>query len=147
MYLSAAPQCPRPDENIPLSSMQSAIDFVLVQFYNNPSCSLKAGSAFLDSVSAWSSDINSTTAADDDESFTDIGNGVSSPRLFIGTPSFYAAGEDAYEPAADLASLFKEVRELGLGNLGGGSLWNAEWGEENKADGKSFVSVFKEDLE
>ncbi|KKY22805.1 putative glycoside hydrolase family 18 protein [Phaeomoniella chlamydospora] len=148
MYLSAAPQCPRPDANIPLASMQSSLDFIWVQFYNNPSCGLKAGTAFLDSVTAWSDDINSTTAAADGESFTKIDNGVSSPRLYIGAPAFYEAGKDAYTPAADLADLFDEVRDLGLANLGGGMLWNAEWGEENKdSQGRSYVSVFKEDLE
>jgi hypothetical protein len=39
-YLSAALQCPRPDIHIPLASMQSSIDFIWIQFYNNPSCNL-----------------------------------------------------------------------------------------------------------
>lgn len=38
-YLSAAPQCPIPDESIPLGALQQA-DFVWVQFYNNPSCNI-----------------------------------------------------------------------------------------------------------
>lgn len=148
MFLSAAPQCPRPDANIPLTSMQSSLDFIFVQFYNNPSCDLKAGTAFLDSVTAWSGDINTTTASAAGESFQNIGNGVTSPRLYVGAPSFYEAGPDAYTPAADLAGVFESVRGLGLGNLGGGMLWNAEWAEENKdSSGNSFASGFKTDLE
>ncbi|KAI4145695.1 MAG: hypothetical protein L6R39_003732, partial [Caloplaca ligustica] len=38
-YISAAPQCPRPDASIPLDAMQQ-MDFVFVQFYNNGDCNI-----------------------------------------------------------------------------------------------------------
>jgi len=47
-YISAAPQCPRPDASIPEVLMKTA-DFVWVQFYNNPSCDLDSGLGFLES--------------------------------------------------------------------------------------------------
>lgn len=143
MYLSAAPQCPRPTASIPLTSLQSSLDFIFVQFYNNPSCNINAGQGFLGSVSAWSSDISSGGG-----SFDNIGNGVTSPRLFIGAPAWSGASAGAYTSAADLAPILADVRALGLDNLGGGMLWNGEYGEENvDSNGNSFVSVFKADLQ
>lgn len=38
-YISAAPQCVRPDASIPLDAMQ-AMDFIWVQFYNNDDCNI-----------------------------------------------------------------------------------------------------------
>ena len=123
--------------------MQTSLDFIFVQFYNNPSCNINTGNTFLDSLSSWSSNISSTSGS----TFQAINNGVTSPRLFIGAPSFPAASEDAYISATDLAPVFEQVRTLGLANLGGGMLWNAEWGEKNiDSNGESFVSVFKQDL-
>lgn len=43
-YLSAAPQCPYPDQNnqdVLLGSNAVALDFVMVQFYNNPKCDIR----------------------------------------------------------------------------------------------------------
>ena len=52
-YLSSAPQCPFPDASNP-TDMLLTLDFVFVQFYNNPSCEI--GSAgFETSVGQWSS--------------------------------------------------------------------------------------------
>lgn len=56
-YLSAAPQCPRPDQSIPMPQIIPDLDWVFVQFYNNPSCNLNAGTGFLNSLRAWSQDL------------------------------------------------------------------------------------------
>ncbi|KAI1762776.1 glycoside hydrolase family 18 protein [Hypoxylon sp. FL1150] len=43
-YLSAAPQCPYPDQNnkdIMLGNNAVSFDFVMVQFYNNPTCDVR----------------------------------------------------------------------------------------------------------
>ena len=126
--------------------MQSTLDFIFVQFYNNDGCDLRAGQAFLDSVLSWSSDLTQTTAGGG--SFVNIGNGVSSPRLYIGAPSFEEAGPHAYTDPSDFGPLIQSVRELGLENLGGGMLWNGEWGLENKDEsGTSFVTEFKRAFE
>ncbi|KAL8777726.1 MAG: hypothetical protein Q9213_007741, partial [Squamulea squamosa] len=68
-YISAAPQCPRPDASIPLSSMQT-MDFVFVQFYNNGDCNI-GQPGFAASLKAWSQDLSAN------------GKG---PKLFVGAP-------------------------------------------------------------
>ncbi|KPI42488.1 Endochitinase 3 [Cyphellophora attinorum] len=55
--LSAAPQCPRPDQSLPIAQMLGVLDYVWVQFFNNPSCNVNAGSGFLASLQAWSNDL------------------------------------------------------------------------------------------
>ncbi|KAL9046243.1 MAG: hypothetical protein Q9214_000870, partial [Letrouitia sp. 1 TL-2023] len=68
-YISAAPQCPRPDASIPLDAMQQ-MDFVFVQFYNNGDCNV-GQPGFEASLKAWSGDLAAKGAG---------------PKLFIGAP-------------------------------------------------------------
>ncbi|KAL8654482.1 MAG: hypothetical protein Q9226_003414, partial [Calogaya cf. arnoldii] len=68
-YISAAPQCPRPDASIPLEAMQS-MDFVFVQFYNNGDCNI-GQPGFAASLKAWSQDLSAK------------GDG---PKLYVGAP-------------------------------------------------------------
>ena len=68
-YISAAPQCPRPDASIPLDAMQT-MDFVFVQFYNNGDCNV-GQPGFEASFKAWSSDLSAKGAG---------------PKLYIGAP-------------------------------------------------------------
>ncbi|MBC7854174.1 MAG: hypothetical protein IAF94_12135, partial [Pirellulaceae bacterium] len=73
-YLSAAPQCPRPDESIPLAAMQT-MDFVWVQFYNNGAANCNVGQpGFLASFRAWSADLGAR------------------PKLYLGALASAASG-------------------------------------------------------
>jgi chitinase len=130
-FLSAAPQCPRPDASIPLSSMQTSLDFVWVQFYNNPSCNLASGASFLSSLAAWSGDLAADTA-----DFINTGNGVSSPRLYMGVPAWPGAGS-GYVDANGLRSLLHSVHGAHA-NFGGVMFWDGAFGEESAgSDGSS----------
>ena len=40
-YLTAAPQCPFPDQNVGKILNNVSLDAVFVQFYNNPQCGLR----------------------------------------------------------------------------------------------------------
>lgn len=73
-YVSAAPQCPRPDASIPLDAMQS-MDFIFVQFYNNPPCGL-GSSGFIERFQAWSKDLSVPDRADVHRSAGLPGTGV-----------------------------------------------------------------------
>ncbi|KAI6886189.1 glycoside hydrolase, partial [Hortaea werneckii] len=78
-YISAAPQCPIPDESIPLEAMRQ-VDFVWVQFYNNPSCNLNS-TGFEKSVQNWAVQLaNGTTSTNT----TAAGKG---PKMYIGAPA------------------------------------------------------------
>ena len=103
-FISAAPQCPRPDASIPLDAMKN-MDFIFVQFYNNPSCNV--GSAgFIDSLKAWSGDLGS------------------GPKLYVGMPGCSECAGSGYLDTGSMASTLASAKSAGLSNLGGVSLWD-----------------------
>lgn len=110
-YLSGAPQCIRPDASIPLDAMRQ-MDFVWVQFYNNPSCN-HGSTGFADSVKAWSDDLAGTNA-----------------KLYIGAIGDVSQGS-GYLDANTLAQEVAQVKAMGLDNLGGYALWDASFAMEN----------------
>ncbi|KAF7512573.1 hypothetical protein GJ744_000834 [Endocarpon pusillum] len=154
-YLSAAPQCPRPDASIPLSSMRTAIDFIFVQFYNNPSCNLNSP-GFLATLQAWSDDLCATNLSSSYSSgFIDVGNGVTSPRIYVGAPAFPAAGS-GWVGGQQFSELMEGVKEVGLGNLGGVMFWDGAYGVLSARDdgvygrsgvGESYMGLVKDALE
>ncbi|KAK3701630.1 hypothetical protein LTR37_015381 [Vermiconidia calcicola] len=114
-YLSAAPQCPMPEESIPVGAMMEA-DFVFVQFYNNPICNLDSA-GFRGSFAAWSSHLSTMCKT------TSPGR----PRLYIGAPAWQGAGS-GYVPGSALSSPVGLARDLQadlyVHNLGGMMLWD-----------------------
>jgi chitinase len=42
-WISAAPQCYLPDANLGTTLQKASVDFIFIQFYNNPSCSARTG--------------------------------------------------------------------------------------------------------
>lgn len=115
-YLSAAPQCPIPDESIPLGAMTQA-DFVWVQFYNNPSCNLDSD-GFQASFAAWSANLSASNTT------------PGRPRLYIGAGAFEGAGS-GYVEGDGLAVPISMARELYVDNLGGIMLWDGSEALEN----------------
>lgn len=157
-YLSAAPQCPRPDQSIPLASMQTQIDFVWPQFYNNPSCNLDSD-GFIPSLQGWASDLlgnqQSSFGGIPTGGFVDIGNGVTSPRLLIGAPAFANAGSGFVE-GVQFEELVAQVKGTNLGGpfnesspLGGFMFWDGAYGEESAnvdGVGVSYMQIVKDVL-
>jgi len=156
-YLSAAPQCPRPDASIPVPELLDYVDFFGVQFYNNPACQLNAGQGFLDSLQAWSGDLEGSTGSSKRStssgersprdhqfdpssrrrtrakrtgsgSFLTTNNGITSPRLLIGTPAFPGAG-GGYVNVSTYESILEEVKALELPNLAGAMFWDGAYEE------------------
>lgn len=122
--------------------MQTTLDFVWVQFYNNPSCNLASGTPFLDSLSAWSSDLAANAT-----NFVNTGNGVSSPRLYMGAPAWPGAGS-GYVNANTFQSLLQSV-DGAHANFGGVMFWDGAFGEESaETDGsnETFMQVVKDTL-
>lgn len=79
-------------------------------------------------------------------SFQSVGNGVSSPRLYIGAPAFQGGGS-GYLPGAQFAGVIGKARGLGLGNFGGVMLWDGSEGELNKdTGGNSYMADVKQAL-
>ncbi|KAK0344077.1 hypothetical protein LTR94_015795 [Friedmanniomyces endolithicus] len=114
-YISAAPQCPIPDQSTPLQLLHQA-DFVFVQFYNNPSCNINSP-GFQASVQAWSKLLANSTAEH-------------KPRLYIGAGAAEAAGS-GYVVGKKLRDHTDEVRSAQVKNLGGVMLWDGTMAMEN----------------
>lgn len=130
-YISAAPQCPRPDASIPLDAMQT-MDFVFVQFYNNAAANCDVGQpGFLDSLKAWSSDLSAKGAG---------------PKLYVGAPACSdCAGAGYLDPGA-ITSVISSIKTAGLSNLGGIMLWDGSEAMANKAGGGDFTTAVKSAL-
>jgi chitinase len=157
-YLSAAPQCPRPDQNIPWQSLQTQIDFVWPQFYNNPACDLNSN-GFIPNLQAWASDLEGTQQSDFGNlslgGFMDIGNGVSSPRVLVGSPAFSNTGSGFVEGPA-FEQIVAQVKGANLGGqsneaspLGGFMFWDGAYGEESASvdeAGVSYMQIVKDIL-
>ena len=131
-YIGAAPQCPIPDESIPLNAMQ-AMDFVWVQFYNNGPCNV-GNTTFLDSVSKWSKQLSSD------------GTSGTGPKLLIGAPACQACGPNGYLPPSTLPGNITAVKGLGLKNFGGMMLWGGAEALFNTVGGKNYMQLVKEAL-
>ncbi|KAG8533670.1 uncharacterized protein KY384_001411 [Bacidia gigantensis] len=108
-FISAAPQCPIPDQSIPLDAMH-LMDFVWVQFYNNPECLLGSGANFTVSFHKWSADLSKNGT-------------IKGPQLYIGAPACpvpKCSGSGYVEPAK-LTTTVQAVKHAK--NFGGIMLW------------------------
>ncbi|KAL8713313.1 MAG: hypothetical protein Q9220_002512 [cf. Caloplaca sp. 1 TL-2023] len=128
-YISAAPQCPRPDASIPLTAMQ-AMDFVFVQFYNNGNCNI-GQPGFAASLKAWSQDLAAANG------------GKGGPRLYIGAPGCSACAGSGYLGGDAMKGVVESAKQAGLANLGGVMLWDGPEGKANVEGGSDYLSLVK----
>ena len=136
--------------------MRTAIDFIFIQFYNNPSCNLNSP-GFLAALQDWSDDLslsptNNTDNNDPSSTFIDTYNGVNSPRLYVGAPAFPAAGS-GWVGGEEFSSLVAQVKGLRLPNLGGVMFWDGAYGVLSKSQdgaygrtgvGRSYMGLVKD---
>ncbi|KAL8675205.1 MAG: hypothetical protein Q9168_000458 [Polycauliona sp. 1 TL-2023] len=125
-YISAAPQCPRPDASIPLEAMQS-MDFVFVQFYNNGDCNI-GQPGFAASLKAWSQDLSAKGAG---------------PKLYVGAPGCAACAGSGYLGAEQMKGAIQGAMAAGLSNFGGVMLWDGPEGKANVQGGQDYLAVVK----
>ncbi|KAM3528506.1 hypothetical protein MY4038_005857 [Beauveria bassiana] len=109
-YMTAAPQCPFPDQSEPLAVCE-LLDYVWVQFYNNGSCNI-AQPGFNAAVKNWS-------------------KGIGSAKLFIGGLASGADGDEGYVDADTFIKALKGVEAMNLSNYGGAMLWEAQLSRNN----------------
>ena len=114
IYLSAAPQCPYPDYYLNVTVQTGLIDYVLVQFYNNPQCQYSdATGSIEDLISSW----NTWTS-----------NVPENSLVFMGLPANPAANSSAggYMPPDVLTSqVLPIIKESS--NYGGVMLWSRSY--------------------
>jgi len=105
VYLTAAPQCPFPDEWMGGSLKTGLFDYVWVQFYNNPPCQYTSGS--IDKlVNAWKQ-----------------WNSIPATQIFLGLPAAPKAAGSGFIPVADLTSKVLPAIK-GSAKYGGVMLWS-----------------------
>lgn len=104
-YMTAAPQCPFPDESQPLD-VCALMDYVWVQFYNNGDCNIAQG-GFEESVRTWS-------------------EGIGNAKLFIGALASDADGDSGYVDSQTLVGALESVKAMNLSNYAGAMLWEAQ---------------------
>ncbi|KEH37512.1 putative chitinase [Medicago truncatula] len=108
-YLSAAPQCPRPDHYLDKAIKTGLFDYVLVQFYNNPSCQYnQANGDATDLLKSWNDWTSSV---------------LPNNTVFMGLPASPDAAGNGYIPPNDLISKVLPIIKQ-TSNYGGVMLWD-----------------------
>jgi chitinase len=131
-YITGAPQCPIPEPNMQEIITNSQFDYLWVQFYNNPSCSVNGAINF----ESWVTNIAGTASSD--------------ARILIGLPaSPYAAtgtldGAQYYVQPSALATLLREF--VGHPALGGVMLWSAGFSDYNIDNGCNYAQQVRKIL-
>ena len=106
VLISAAPQCPLPDEWHDDAIKNAEFDYISIQFYNNY-CSVGT-SAF--NIGDWSTSVNTNSKN------TNV-------KLLIGAPASSAAAGSGYISAESLVNLYTESSQT-YGNVDGIMLWS-----------------------
>ena len=128
-YITGAPQCPIPEPNMQVIINNSQFDYLWVQFYNNPDCSV-GGNINYDN---WVSNVAGTPSAN-----AKIFLGVpASPLAATGTTS----GSRYYLDPSALATLVGQYESNP--SFGGVMLWSAGWSDSNVNNGCTYAQEAK----
>jgi hypothetical protein len=133
--------------------MMHNLDFIMPQFYNNPSCSLGTD-GFLPSVSDWLDDIDTfmNSPTPDTEPWVDVGNGMTGPRLLIGTPADASAVGAGFVDVGTFKNLLRDIRgglyqAVGHGGIFGGVMyWDGAYLElaKQRNAGRGYAEVVRQ---
>lgn len=127
--ITGAPQCPIPEPNMNDVITNAQFDYLFVQFYNNPGCSVDGTINFDD----WKKNIAGTPS--------------SGAKIFIGVPAspLGATGTDSgakyYLEPAKLASLVGDHSSDAA--FGGVMMWNAGFSDSNVNNGCTYAQEAK----
>lgn len=155
-YVSAAPICAlesssSSDQEIPVSKLINDIDFWNVQFYNAQACQVGSCDGFTSSLKQWSEVLlngrkvkcEGSTCTVPKGKFNTIDNGITYPRLLIGSRSFYTGVENrGYVDPQTYSDILKDdVKTLDLPNLAGAMWWDGTYLEQNKEEVEGLGNV------
>ena len=112
VLLSAAPQCPFPDEWDNGAINTGLFDYVWVQFYNNPPCQYSSGST-TDLSDAWKQWLS-----------------IPAKQIFLGLPASPEAAGSGFIPADDLKSQVLPLIKSS-GKYGGIMLWSKYYDDQD----------------
>ncbi|KAJ9188272.1 hypothetical protein P3X46_003643 [Hevea brasiliensis] len=123
VYLTAAPQCPFPDQYINGALSTGLFDYVWIQFYNNPSCEYSSSNPgkFKRSWIKWKSSIPAR-------------------KFFVDLPASHAAAGNGFAPTNELVSKVLPFVK-GSSKYGGVMLWDRYNDLKNEYSSKIKGSV------
>ncbi|XP_056160212.1 hevamine-A-like [Syzygium oleosum] len=112
VYLTAAPQCPYPDNHLEAALDTGHFDYVWVRFYDNPSCEYSSGdiSKLTSSWSEWVASINAE-------------------KMFLGLLASSDAGSGYVPPDVLISQILPVINKSE--NYGGVMLWSKYYDEQN----------------
>ncbi|TQW00679.1 hypothetical protein V2A60_001735 [Cordyceps javanica] len=128
-FITGAPQCPIPEPNMNEIITKAQFDYLWVQFYNNPGCSVDGTINFDD----WKKNVANTPS--------------SNAKIFIGVPAspLGATGTESgakyYLEPAKLASLVQEYKSDT--SFGGVMMWAAGFSDANVNNGCTYAQEAK----
>ncbi|PTB39908.1 Chitinase 2 [Trichoderma asperellum] len=133
-YITGAPQCPLPEENMGVIIQNSVFDYLFIQFYNNnPTCSLGLPGDAPINFNDWTNFVSSTQS--------------SSVKLFVGAPAGPLAsngnsgGAVYYATPSQLATVIAGVKSSPY--FGGVMLWDAGYSDQNVIAGCNYAQQVK----
>ncbi|KAJ0415859.1 glycoside hydrolase superfamily [Aspergillus carlsbadensis] len=135
-YISAAPQCAIPDEQLAVAIKNAPIDFVWVQWYNTRPCSAR------DFVDGTKNGFNF-------DQWVDVIKAGANPnaKLYVGLPaSEGAANAGFYLTPQEVKPLVKKYMNKYPETFGGVMLWEATESERNQINGVSYADNIREIL-
>ncbi|MCJ1444300.1 MAG: hypothetical protein MMC23_004801 [Stictis urceolatum] len=125
-YITGAPQCPVPEPNMNGIITTSQFDYLFIQFYNNPGCSVNNADI---NFGDWKTNIANTPS--------------SAAKLFIGVPASplgatgTESGAQYYLEPAKLAALVSEYKTDAA--FGGVMMWSAGFSDSNVVNGCTYA--------
>ncbi|KAL9085621.1 MAG: hypothetical protein Q9165_007522 [Trypethelium subeluteriae] len=132
-YITGAPQCPIPEPNMGVIVQNAQFDYLWVQFYNNPGCSVNGNINYND----WKTYTSGTPSANA-KFFIGV---PAAPDGATGTPN----GAQYYLAPTALASLVKEYDTDAA--FGGVMMWSAGFSDSNVNNGCTYAQEAKRILE
>ncbi|XP_062209500.1 hevamine-A-like [Phragmites australis] len=113
VYLSAAPQCPFPDQWVGKALQTGLFDYVWVQFYNNPPCQYTQGSManLMNSWNQWTT-------------------GINAKYIFLGLPAAPDAAGTGFIPVGSLESQVLPALKNST-KYGGVMLWSKFYDDQD----------------
>ncbi|KAL4915624.1 glycoside hydrolase superfamily [Aspergillus aurantiobrunneus] len=135
-YISAAPQCPIPDQQLGVAIANSFIDFVWVQFYNSNPCSAR------DFVEGTKNGFNF------DDWVKVIKEGANpNAKLYVGLPASESAAQPGfYLTPEEVQPLVKKYMDKYPETFGGVMLWEATESRNNQIGGVTYGDRIREIL-
>ena len=130
-YLTAAPQCPFPDQNVGKILNNVSLDAVFVQFYNNPQCGLNAfsnGQAQGFNFEKWDQWARTTSKN-------------KNVKILVGAPASKDAAGSGYVDGDQLRAVVKYSQKFK--SLGGIMIWDSSHLADNQGLLASLSQIIK----